>query len=237
MEQFARLQMLLGEDAPARLAGKSVAVFGIGGVGGYAAEGLCRSGIGHIDVIDGDSVSVSNLNRQIIATHATIGQNKALLMQQRIKDINPACSVRAFPDYYTEQTADQFDLSGYDYILDCVDMVSAKILLAVEAQRLNLRLISAMGAGNKLDLTKLRISDLAQSSVCPLARVMRKELRQRGITNLTVAYSTEPAIKPCATPEEGSAARRAQPGSLVFVPAAMGLMMAGHVTQSLLGLI
>lgn len=237
MEAFARTEMLIGREALNRLAGFRVAVFGVGGVGGYAAEGLCRSGVGAIDLIDGDCVSLSNLNRQIIALHSSLGQGKAELMRARMLDINPACQARAFCLYYTPETAHQFDLAAYDYVLDCVDMVSAKIALALEAQRLGVPLISAMGAGNKLDPGKLRIADLYDTGVCPLARVMRRELRLRGVDSLTVAYSTEPAMKPLEAGEGDAAApRRAQPGSLVFVPAAMGLMMANHVVRGLLGL-
>lgn len=235
MDAFSRMSMLLGEAALARLSACRVAVFGIGGVGGYAAEALARSGVGAIDLVDGDSVSPSNLNRQIIALHSTLGQNKAELMKRRIQDIHPACQVRAFPVFYTEETADQLDLGAYDHVLDCVDMVSAKLLLATTCDRLKVSLISAMGAGNKLDPGKLRIADIYDTGVCPLARVMRRELKQRGIQRLAVAYSTEPAMKPLQ-PEDGAdgVPRRAQPGSLVFVPAAMGLMMAGHALQELL---
>lgn len=236
---MTRSTMLIGEDGVVRLASCRVAVFGLGGVGGYATEALARSGIGALDLVDGDVVAPSNLNRQLIALRGTIGQSKAALMAQRVREINPDIRVRAEHLFYTADTADAFDLTDYDYVLDCVDMVSAKVELAVRTAALGVPLISAMGAGNKLDPTCLRAGDLFDTTVCPLARVMRRELRARGITRLSVIYSAEVPRHPHPTndgeyPLADSPARRATPGSMVFVPGAMGLAMASYVVQALL---
>lgn len=234
-----RSAMLIGREGVERLAGCRVAVFGLGGVGGYAAEALARSGVGALDLVDGDVVAQSNLNRQLIALQGTVGQGKAELMARRVLDINPDAQVRAYPVYYTADNAGEFDLSRYDHVLDCVDMVSAKVELAVRAQAARVPLISAMGAGNKLDPTCLRVGDLFETTVCPLARVMRRELRARGIARLPVAYSTEVPLQP-QPPQEGDApsaqasARRATPGSMAFVPGAMGLAMASYAVRALL---
>lgn len=232
---LSRTRMLLGGEAVARLSGCHVAVFGIGGVGGFAAEALVRSGVGAIDLVDGDSVQLSNLNRQIIATTQSIGRNKAELMRERALQINPNCRVAAIPSFYTEETADAFDLSRYDYILDCVDMVKAKVHLAVEAKRLQVPIISAMGAGNKLDPSLLQVADIAKTKICPLARVMRSKLRLRGIERLTVVYSTEEPARRGALPEGEvpEVSGRIPPASMAFVPGAMGLMMASHVVRAL----
>lgn len=227
--------MLIGEDGLYRLSGCHVAVFGIGGVGGYAAEALARSGIGALDLIDGDSVAQSNLNRQIIALESSLGQNKAELMAQRARLINPQVHANALPLFYTAQTADSFDLSKYDYILDCVDMVTAKVQLALHARRAGVPLITALGAGNKLDPAQLEVADLQNTSMCPLARALRKLLRPHGIEHLKVVYSQEQPRKPTANhAEESATSRRGLPGSMVFVPAAMGLMMAAEVVKDLL---
>ena len=228
---FARSAMLVGAEGIERLRGKRVAVFGIGGVGGHAAESLARAGVGHLTLVDGDVVAPSNLNRQTVALRSTLGAAKTVVMQQRIADIVPQTDVTSHVLFYTADTQEQVDLSTFDHVLDCIDMVSSKLLLAVNCQRLGVPLISAMGAGNKLDPTQLRIDDISRTSVCPLARVMRRELKERGILHLPVAYSTETPLIPSAT-EEG--ARRATPGSLPFVPAAMGLAMASHVVRALL---
>lgn len=231
-ERFARSAMLLGGEAVASLGSKRVAVFGVGGVGGHAAEALARSGIGAIDLIDGDVVSVSNLNRQVVALTSTLGRSKADIMRARILDINPGARVDARHLFYTEETAERFEPMAYDYVLDCVDMVSAKLLLAARCLVNGTPIISAMGAGNKLDPTLVRIADISRTSVCPLARVMRRELKARGIDHLTVAFSAEQPITPAA-PEEPTL-RRGTPGSMPFVPAAMGLTMASHVVKALL---
>ncbi|MHC1785714.1 MAG: ThiF family adenylyltransferase [Christensenellales bacterium] len=236
-EQFSRSALLLGEAALERLKGSHVAVFGLGGVGGYAAEGLARAGIGHLTLIDGDRVTLSNLNRQIIALHDNVGRCKAELMRERVLAINPLAQAAARVLYYTPDLAGDFDLRQFDYVLDCVDMVTAKVELAWRCQAAGVRLISAMGAGNKLDPGMLSLSDISKTSVCPLARVMRKLLKQRGIDHLQVVYSRETPREPLpghGTPaEDGSLRERSVPGSLVFVPAAMGMMMAAKAVSDL----
>ena len=235
-EAFSRSAMLLGQAAIEALSSSRVAVFGLGGVGGAATEALARAGIGHLDLFDGDVIAQSNINRQIIALHSTLGQPKAVVMRQRILDINPQADVKAQVLYYTPANADTVDLSSYDYILDCVDMVTAKLELVVRANRLGICLISAMGAGNKLDPSQLVISDISKTSVCPLARVMRKVLKARGIEHLMVAYSRETPLKPHGQAdhiEEIVSGHRVLPGSLPFVPAAMGLLIASYVIKRL----
>ena len=230
-EQHSRTSMLLGEEAVHRLIGARVAIFGIGGVGGYVAEALARAGVGALDLIDSDTVSVSNINRQIIALHSTVGRPKVEVMAERIRDINPDCRVRTFPLFYLPETADQFDFSDYDYIADAIDTVSAKIDLAVRAQQAGVPIIAAMGAGNKLDASAFEVADLSKTSVCPLARIMRVELRKRGITHMKVVYSKEePVVTPPAT-EQG--VRRSIPASISFVPGAAGLIMAGQIIRDL----
>ena len=242
---FSRTEGLLGEDAMARLAAARVAVFGIGGVGGYAVEALARSGIGALDLIDDDRVAPSNINRQIIATTHTVGQYKVDAAAERVAAINPACTVRTHRAFYLPQTADRFDLSAYDYVIDAVDTVTAKLALAEAAAAAGTPLISAMGAGNKLDPTAFQVADIADTTVCPLARIMRKELKKRGIYHLKVVYSTEPPRAPSPM-EEGPApasdtrpAQRRQkptPGSVAFVPSVMGLILAGEVIKDLSGI-
>ncbi|MBR4442606.1 MAG: tRNA threonylcarbamoyladenosine dehydratase [Clostridia bacterium] len=234
MNQFARCALLLGEEGMARLAAARVAIFGVGGVGGYVAEALCRSGVGALDLYDDDRVAFTNLNRQIIATRDTVGQYKADVAAGRLLSINPDARVRGFRLFYMPDTADGVDLSQYDYVVDAVDTVAAKLELAVRCAALNVPLISAMGAGNKLDPTRLRVADIYETSVCPLARVMRRELRRRGVKRLKVVYSLEPPIVPAACGPDAEdagphAARRAVPGSTAFVPSAMGLVIAGEV--------
>ena len=233
MEAFSRIEMLLGEEAIDKLQRSRVAVFGVGGVGGFAAEALVRSGVGAIDIFDNDTVSVSNLNRQIIALHSTIGKAKVDVMKARLEDINPQVKVTAWQMFYVPENADAVDLSAYDYIVDAVDTVAAKIELAVRAEKLNVPCISAMGAGNKLDPTKIEVTDIYKTSACPLARVMRRELKNRGVKKLKVAYSTEPALTPLTQP--AGEMRRATPGSTAFVPSVMGLIIAGQVVRELTG--
>ncbi|MBR6786921.1 MAG: tRNA threonylcarbamoyladenosine dehydratase [Clostridia bacterium] len=233
MEAFSRIEMLLGTEAIERLQRARVAVFGVGGVGGFAAEALVRSGVGAIDIFDNDTVSVSNLNRQVIALHSTIGQSKVEVMKARLLDINPDVRVTARQMFYVPENADEVDLSVYDYVIDAVDTVAAKIELAVRAEAAGVQCISAMGAGNKLDPTKIEITDIYKTSACPLARVMRRELKSRGVKALKVAYSTEPAMTPLFQPEGES--RRATPGSTAFVPSVMGLIIAGQVVRDLAG--
>ena len=232
-EQHSRTAMLLGESAVRRLTDARVAVFGIGGVGGYVAEALARAGIGALDLIDSDTVSMSNVNRQIIALHSTVGRLKVEVMAERIRDINPDCHVRTFPVFYLPQTADQFDFSQYDYVADAVDTVSAKLDIAVRAHEAGVPIIAAMGAGNKLDASAFEVADISKTSVCPLARVMRVELRKRGINHMKVVYSKEEPVNPSLAPEQPQGARRATPGSISFVPGAAGLIMAGEIIKDL----
>lgn len=249
LNQFSRTELLFGKEGMDRLYGARVAVFGIGGVGGYTAEALARSGIGTLDLIDDDKVCLTNINRQIFATHKTVGQYKVDVAKERILDINPKAEVHTYKTFYTPETADQFDFSQYDYIVDAIDTVTGKLELAEQAQKAGTPIISCMGAGNKLDPTAFEVSDIYKTSVCPLARVMRRELKKRGIKKLKVVYSKEPAMTPvddmaiscrtnCICPP-GTARkcteRRQVPGSNAFVPSAAGLIIAGEVIKELSG--
>lgn len=235
-DQFARTELLLGPEGMARLKGARVAVFGIGGVGGYTVEALARSGVGALDLIDDDAVSLSNLNRQIIATHATLGMDKVEAAKARVLEINPECVVRCYKTFYLPETADRFDFTLYDYVVDAIDTVTAKLLLAQRAKEAGTPIISAMGAGNKMDAGALEVADLAKTTMCPLARVMRKELGKRGIKHMKVVYSREPAITPLSAQEEcGPHVKRQTPGSNAFVPAVAGLLLAGEVVRDLSG--
>ena len=226
--------MILGPDALERLSHCHVIVFGIGGVGSYCSEALVRAGIGALTFVDNDTVGVSNLNRQIIALHSTIGRSKADIMAQRALDINPKCRVTSLPHLYNEENKCLFfNGTAYDYIVDAIDLVSCKLSLIKTAKELDMPIISAMGTGNKLDPTQFRIADIAQTTGCPLARVMRKELRARGISHHTVLYSTEPPAKPLGL-ESPPPGRRSIPGSVSWVPSCAGLMIAGYVVQALL---
>ena len=233
--QFTRTALLLGEDAMRKLNRSRVAVFGIGGVGGYAVEALARSGVGAFELIDRDVVSESNLNRQIIATHKTIGRGKTEVMAERIHDINPDAQVTQHKCFYLPETADQFDFTQYDYIIDAVDTITAKIEIILRAQKAGVPVISSMGAGNKLDPSKFEAADIYKTSVDPLARVMRRELKKRGVRKLKVVYSKEEPIRPLgrieADPEAG---RKDVPGSAVFTPAAAGLLIASEVVKDLI---
>ena len=234
-EQFARTGMLLGEDAVERLAGARVAVFGLGGVGGYVVEALCRAGVGALDLIDKDEISLSNLNRQLLATHDTVGMPKTQAARQRIAQINPACVVREFAMFYLPETADALDFRDYDYIVDAVDTVAAKLALVQRAAECGTPIISCMGTGNKLDPTAFQVADISKTSMCPLARVMRRELGRRGIRHLKVVYSQEEAIKPTGWEEEAAALGKRQiPGSVSFVPGAAGLILAGEVIKDII---
>jgi tRNA A37 threonylcarbamoyladenosine dehydratase len=224
--------MLLGEEAMARLARARVAVFGVGGVGGYVVEALARSGIGALDLIDSDRVVLSNLNRQIIATRNTLGMLKVDAAKARVLSVNPDCAVRTWPVFYLPETADQFDFSQYDYVVDAIDTVAGKLQLIEAAKAAGTAVISSMGAGNKLDPTAFRVADISETSVCPLARVMRRELRKRGVEHVKVVYSTEPALSPA--PADGDTHRRATPGSVAFVPSVAGLIIAGEVIKDLI---
>lgn len=227
MKEFSRTALLLGEDKMERLYAARVAIFGIGGVGGYAAEAIARSGVGRMLLVDSDVVSISNLNRQIIATHETIGRKKVEVMKERILSINPTAQVEIRDCFYDASTADNFDFTNFDYIVDCIDSVSSKLLLIERALSTGTDIISSMGAGNKLDPSRFEIADIQQTSVCPLARVMRQQLRKRGIEHLTVVYSREPAIKPQGQDRA--------PASISFVPSVAGLMLAGEVIRRLAG--
>ena len=243
--QLMRTELLLGEEGIEKLSKARVAVFGIGGVGGYVTEALCRSGVGALDLIDHDTVSVTNLNRQVIALHSTVGQYKTDVMEKRLLDINPDVKITVHKCFYLPETKDQFDFSVYSYVVDAVDTVTAKLLLAEEAKKAGVPLISSMGTGNKLDPSKLQVSDVFETSVDPLARVMRRELRKRGIDHLKVVWSTEEPRKPLLdartirmmegspVPEE-SVRLKDIPGSSAFVPAAAGLLIASEVVRDLL---
>lgn len=223
-EQFSRTAMVLGESAMQTLSARHVAIFGLGGVGGYAAEALVRSGIGRFDLIDHDIVDITNLNRQIIATHKTIGRDKAEVMRERMRDINPLADIAIHPCFFLPENADTFDFTKYDYVIDAVDTVTAKIELVLCAQAAGVPIISSMGTGNKLNPAMLEVADIYQTSVCPLARVMRHELRKRGVERLKVIYSREEPVK--------TAGRI--PGSTAFVPPAAGLLIASEVVKDLI---
>lgn len=242
-DQFIRTRMLIGDEPMERLKNARVAVFGVGGVGGYAVEALARSGIGTLHLYDDDTVSESNLNRQIAALHSTIGRPKAEVMAQRVRDINPACQAEAIRMFYLPKNADEADLTQYDYVADCIDTVTAKLELITRCSALQINIISAMGTGNKFDPSALVVTDISKTQGCPLARTMRKELRKRGIHRLKVVCSTELPTSPLRfadyePPETtdtrpGSTARRDTPGSTPFVPAAAGLLLASAVVRDL----
>lgn len=226
---FDRTRGVIGDAGLEKLKNARVAVFGIGGVGGYVAEALARSGVGSIDLIDKDVVSVTNINRQIVALHSTVGKYKTEVMKDRIADINPDCKVVEHRLFYLPENADGIDLSRCDFVVDAIDTVTAKLELAVRTKALDVPFISCLGTGNKLDPTKLQIADVSKTSVCPLARVMRRELRARGINHLTVLYSTEEPIRSTVT-ENG----KPVPASTAFVPSAAGLIIASHVVRELI---
>ncbi len=231
--QFLRSEMILGENSTDILSQKKVILFGLGGVGSYVAEALARAGIGSITVVDNDTVSVTNLNRQLCALHSTVGRPKTDVVKERILDINPQCKVTALEKFCLPENSDEFMLGDYDYIADAIDTVSAKIDLAVKSQQLGVPMISCMGTGNKLDPTRFVVSDIYKTCGCPLCRVMRSELRKRGVKGLNVVWSPEEPVKPAQTNEESG--KRQTPGSLPFVPAAAGLIMAGKIILDLIG--
>lgn len=244
-DQFIRTRLLVGDEALERMKKAKIAVFGVGGVGGYAVEALARSGAGTLHLYDDDTVSESNLNRQIIALHSTLGQPKAEVMARRVQDINPDCRVETFRMFYLPSNADQVDLTQYDYVVDCIDTVTAKLELVTRCTALQIKIVSAMGTGNKFDPSALTITDISKTQGCPLARTMRKELRKRNIHHLKVVYSTElpatplrpsePEASEAAGTRPESAARRDTPGSTPFVPAATGLLLASAVVRELGG--
>ncbi|MGN0077173.1 MAG: ThiF family adenylyltransferase [Coriobacteriales bacterium] len=248
LEQFSRTQLLLGSAAIDKLAASHVAVFGAGGVGGYVCEALARCGVGSFDLIDDDEVCLSNINRQIIATHTTVGRKKVEVMRERILSINPSAQLRVRAAFFLPENAETFPFEDYDYVVDAVDTVAAKLELAVICQERGIPLMSSMGTGNKLDPCALKVADISETSVCPLARVMRRELRKRGVKKLKVVYSEETPLKPCAEPPAGSgdacdcppevaqaaAKRRSVPGSTSFVPPVAGMIIASEVVKDLI---
>ena len=234
-DQFSRTRMLLGDSGMERLFHARVAVFGIGGVGGYVVEALARSGIGALDLIDHDVVNLSNLNRQIIATRETLGQRKVDVAKQRVLSICPECCVRTYPVFFLPDTASQFHFSEYDYVVDAIDTVTGKLLLAENAYAAGVPIISSMGAGNKLDPTAFMVADITETSFCPLARIMRKELKRRGIPRLKVVYSKEPPLSPAGPAVTDASAGKPIPGSTAFVPAVAGLILAGEVVREIAG--
>lgn len=230
---FVRTELLLGRDAMEQLGQSRVAVFGVGGVGGYVVEALARSGVGALDLIDNDTVALSNLNRQIIALRSTVGQYKVDVACARVHDINPGCTVRVYRTFYLPETADAFDFTQYDYVVDAIDTVKGKLGLIEQAQAAGTPIICAMGAGNKLHPELLEVADIYQTSVCPLARVMRYECRKRGVKHVKVVYSKEPPVHPVQKSTEETV-RRDIPGSTAFVPSAAGLILAGEVVRDLI---
>ncbi len=232
--QFARTELLLGKENVNKLKNAKVAIFGVGGVGGYVAEALARSGVGLFVLVDKDVVSTSNINRQIIALHSTVGMAKVAAMKERILDINPDANVETRQCFYLPENADEFHFTDYDYVVDAVDTVTAKLTLIVRAKEAGVPIISSMGAGNKLDPTKFAVADIYETSVCPLAKVMRRECKKRGIESLKVVYSTEEAVKPATeTDEANDPGRRSTPGSVAFVPSVAGLVIAGEVVKDI----
>ena len=233
LEQFSRTALLLGSDSIDRLNNSRVAVFGIGGVGGYVCEALVRSGVGSFDLIDNDTVSITNLNRQIIATHSTVGKYKTEVMKERMLDINPSANITVHNCFFLPENAEDFHFNEYDYVVDAVDTVTAKIELILRAQQANTPVISSMGAGNKLDPSRFRIADIYDTSVCPLAKVMRRELKKRGVVSLKTVYSDEPPLTPLSGISNEVTSKRALPGSTAFVPAVAGLVIAGEIIKDL----
>ena len=252
LEQFSRTEMLLGEAAMDKLTNSRVAIFGIGGVGGYVCEALVRSGVGHLDLIDNDKVCLSNLNRQIIATRKTIGRYKVDVMEERLKEINPDINVEVYRCFFLPENADNFNFENYDYVVDAVDTVNAKLELVMKCREKGVPIISSMGTGNKLDATAFKVADIYETNVCPLAKVMRRELKKRGVDRLKVVYSEEKPISPvedkstiaredvtvsgeCGSEEQTECGRRrATPGSVAFVPSVAGFIIAGEVIKELI---
>ena len=236
-DQYSRTRLLLGQEGVDRLRSAKVILFGLGGVGGYAAEALARAGIGQIDLVDDDTVSLTNINRQMLATHATIGMHKVDVAANRIHDIDPSIQVNVYKTFYLPETAGQFDFSQYDYVLDAIDTVTGKLALIAQAKNAGTKVISCMGTGNKLDATAFRVADIAKTSGCALARIMRKECAKRGIKGVKVVYSEELPLEPMETgetePQREGSSRRSTPGSTPFVPGVAGLFMAGEVIKEL----
>lgn len=241
-DQFTRTKLLLGEDPINKLQNARVAVFGVGGVGGYVCEALARTGIGSFDLIDSDKVSISNINRQIIATHKTVGMDKVDVMKDRILEINPDANVRIYKCFFLPENADEFPFNEYDYVVDAVDTVTAKIELVMKCKKENVPIISSMGAGNKLEASAFKVADIYKTSMCPLAKVMRRELKKRGVKKLKVVYSEEIPVSPIDVSRLNSQSltetpkKRAVPGSVAFVPSVAGLIIAGEVVKDITGI-
>lgn len=241
VDQYSRTRLLLGEDGLNKLRNARVAIFGLGGVGGYAAEALARSGIGQLDLIDDDTINLTNLNRQILALHSTVGMSKVEVAKKRILDIDPTICVRTYETFYLPETADQFDFSEYDYVIDAIDTVTGKLELIAQSKAAGTPVISCMGTGNKLDPTGFRVSDISKTSGCALARIMRKECAKRGIKSVKVVWSPELPLEPHIDPNEPleprreGSSRRSLPGSAAFVPGVAGLIMAGELVKDLSG--
>ena len=238
LSQFSRTELLIGKEGMERLSNSRGAVFGVGGVGGYTVEALARSGIGELDLIDNDQVALTNLNRQIIATTKTLGRDKVDVAKERVMEINPSAKVNIYKKFYLPETKEEFDFTKYDYVVDAIDTVSGKIALVEQAKEAGVPIISSMGAGNKLDPTAFRVADIYKTSVCPLAKVMRRELKKRGIRKLKVVYSEEMPIVPEKNAEMEQAEptqKRQVPGSVAFVPSVVGLIIAGEVIKDLAG--
>lgn len=233
INQFSRSELLIGESGLNKLKVSRVAVFGIGGVGGYTAEALVRSGVGTIDIIDKDVIALTNINRQIFATHKTIGEYKVDVARERLLDINPKLKINTYRTFFTPDTSDDFDFTKYDYIVDAIDTVTGKIELIIKADKSKTAIISAMGAGNKLDAAAFEVADIYKTSMCPLARIMRNELKKRGIKKLKVVYSKEKPLTPLGTVSGEEVKGNQTPGSMSFVPPVMGLIIAGEVVKDL----
>ena len=233
LNQFSRTELLIGKDGIEKLSRSRVAVFGIGGVGGYVVEALVRSGVGSIDLIDNDTVALTNLNRQIIATHSTIGKYKVDVAEERAKDINPEVNVKTYKTFFTPEISKEFDFTKYDYIVDAIDTVVGKLELIVQAKKAGIPVISSMGAGNKMHPEMFEVSDISKTSVCPLAKVIRQELKKRNIKKVKVVYSKEIPIKPLSSDEKVTGKKQI-PGSNAFVPSAVGLIIAGEVIRDLI---
>lgn len=233
MEQFFRTELLLGAEGMKKLAASRVAIFGVGGVGGHAVEALARSGVGKLDLIDKDDVSITNVNRQMVATLDTVGRDKVDVAAERIKSINPTCDVRVFKTFFLPENSEDFDFSEYDYVIDAVDTVTAKLELIVKAKAAGVPVISSMGAGNKLNPAMFEVADIYETSICPLAKVMRRECKKRGIDSLKVVYSKEEPLTPNPQIVEG---RKVVPGSVAFVPSVVGLIIAGEVVKDICGI-
>ena len=235
LNEFSRSELLLGKDNINKLKDKRVAIFGVGGVGGYVVEALARTGVGHLDLIDNDTVSLTNINRQIIALHSTIGKDKVEVARDRVLDINPMCDVKIYKTFYLPDTASLFNFKIYDYVIDAIDTVAGKLMLIEEAKRNDVPIICSLGAGNHLDPLSFKVTDIYKTSMCPLAKVMRHELKKRNIKDVKVVYSTEPAIKPYDYSEiQKDSSKRSTPGSVSFIPSIVGLIIASEVIKDLI---